>query len=134
METRRRHPGSSATLPTGAPTTGGGLSAAATLPTGAPATGGGLGARARSGLGPVGRLPIGRLTVGPVPVGLVPVGVGVVLLLAPVLFRVTAPDPVAAAPDQGAGPARPVRVLSYNLHFGFDVRGWSDLGGDGPGH
>jgi endonuclease/exonuclease/phosphatase family metal-dependent hydrolase len=20
-----------------------------------------------------------------------------------------------------------VRVLTYNLHFGFDVRGWSDL-------
>jgi endonuclease/exonuclease/phosphatase family metal-dependent hydrolase len=53
----------------------------------------------------------------------VPVGMGVVLLLAPVLFRVTAPDPVAA------GPAPAVRVLSYNLHFGFDVRGWSDLEG-----
>jgi endonuclease/exonuclease/phosphatase family metal-dependent hydrolase len=59
------------------------------------------------------------------PVGL-PVGLGVALLLAPALFWVTAPDPVAAAPG-GAGPARPVRVMSYNLHFGFDVAGWSDL-------
>jgi endonuclease/exonuclease/phosphatase family metal-dependent hydrolase len=56
------------------------------------------------------------------PAGLVPVGVGVVLLLAPALFWATAPDPVAAA-----GPARAVRVLAWNLHFGFDVRGWSDL-------
>jgi endonuclease/exonuclease/phosphatase family metal-dependent hydrolase len=53
----------------------------------------------------------------------VPVWVGVVLALAPVLFWVTAPDPVAAAP------APAVRVLSYNLHFGFDTRGWSDLEG-----
>jgi endonuclease/exonuclease/phosphatase family metal-dependent hydrolase len=59
------------------------------------------------------------------PVG-VGVGLGVALLLAPVLFWVTAPGPVAAAPG-GAGPARPVRVLSYNLHFGFDMEGWSDL-------
>jgi endonuclease/exonuclease/phosphatase family metal-dependent hydrolase len=51
------------------------------------------------------------------------VGVGVVLLLAPVLSWVTAPGPVVAAP----GPA--VRVMSYNLHFGFDIRGWSDLEG-----
>jgi endonuclease/exonuclease/phosphatase family metal-dependent hydrolase len=58
---------------------------------------------------------------------LAPVGLGVVLLLAPALFWVTAPGPVAAAPDGGAGPARPVRVMSYNLHFGFDVAGWSDL-------
>jgi endonuclease/exonuclease/phosphatase family metal-dependent hydrolase len=29
----------------------------------------------------------------------------------------------------GAGPAPAVRVLSYNLHFGFDIRGWSDLEG-----
>jgi endonuclease/exonuclease/phosphatase family metal-dependent hydrolase len=67
-----------------------------------------------------------RRTVGPGhrPVGLGPVGVGVVLLLAPALFWATAPDPVAAA-----GPARAVRVLSWNLHFGFDVRGWSDLEG-----
>jgi len=57
---------------------------------------------------------------------LAPVGLGVALLLAPALFWVTAPDPVAAAPG-GAGPARPVRVMSYNLHFGFDVAGWSDL-------
>jgi len=57
---------------------------------------------------------------------LAPVGLGVALLLAPALFWVTAPDPVAAALG-GAGPARPVRVMSYNLHFGFDVAGWSDL-------
>ena len=54
--------------------------------------------------------------------GLVPAGIGVVLLLAPALFWATAPGPAAAA-----GPARAVRVLTYNLHFGFDVRGWSDL-------
>jgi endonuclease/exonuclease/phosphatase family metal-dependent hydrolase len=56
--------------------------------------------------------------------GLVPVGIGVVLLLAPALFWATAPGPAAAA-----GPARAVRVLTHNLHFGFDVRGWSDLEG-----
>ena len=55
---------------------------------------------------------------------LVPAGIGVVLLLAPALFWATAPAPAAAA-----GPARGVRVLTYNLHFGFDVRGWSDLEG-----
>jgi endonuclease/exonuclease/phosphatase family metal-dependent hydrolase len=49
------------------------------------------------------------------------VAIGVALLLAPALFWVTAPDPVAAAP------AAAVRVMSYNLHFGFDVAGWSDL-------
>jgi endonuclease/exonuclease/phosphatase family metal-dependent hydrolase len=54
--------------------------------------------------------------------GLVPAGIGVVLLLAPALLWATAPAPAAAA-----GPARAVRVLTYNLHFGFDVRGWSDL-------
>jgi len=52
-----------------------------------------------------------------------PTAVGVVLLLAPALFWLTAPDPVGAAPAPG------VRVLSYNLHFGFDTRGWSDLEG-----
>jgi endonuclease/exonuclease/phosphatase family metal-dependent hydrolase len=67
----------------------------------------------------VGRRPTAqRLRTAGSPVGL---GVGVVLLLAPALFWVTAPDPVAAAP------ARAVRVMSYNLHFGFDVEGWSDL-------
>jgi endonuclease/exonuclease/phosphatase family metal-dependent hydrolase len=54
---------------------------------------------------------------------LVPVWAGVALLAAPLLFWATAPGPLEAAP----GPARPVRLLSYNLHFGFDVRGWSDL-------
>jgi endonuclease/exonuclease/phosphatase family metal-dependent hydrolase len=58
---------------------------------------------------------------------LVPVGVGVALLTAPLVSWATAPG--AAAPVQDQGPARPVRVLSYNLHFGFDVRGWSDLEG-----
>jgi len=53
---------------------------------------------------------------------LVPAGAGVALLLAPALFWATEPEPVAAT-----GPVRAVRVLSYNLHFGFDVRGWSDL-------
>ena len=61
------------------------------------------------------------------PRGPVPVGVGVALLVAPALFWASAPAPLGAEAAQGAGPARPVRVLSYNLHFGFDVRGWSDL-------
>jgi endonuclease/exonuclease/phosphatase family metal-dependent hydrolase len=58
------------------------------------------------------------------PGGLVPVGAGVVLLLAPALFWATAPGPAAAT-----APARAVRVLTWNLHFGFDVRGWNDLEG-----
>jgi endonuclease/exonuclease/phosphatase family metal-dependent hydrolase len=58
---------------------------------------------------------------------LVPVGVGVALLAAPLASWATAPGP--AAPVQDEGPGRPVRVLSYNLHFGFDVQGWSDLEG-----
>ena len=96
VETRHRSPDSSATLPTGALATGEGLSAAA--------TDGGLSATTRAARPYL-------------------ILVGVVLLLAPVLFWVTAPDPVAAAP------APAVRVMSYNLHFGFDVRGWSDLEG-----
>jgi endonuclease/exonuclease/phosphatase family metal-dependent hydrolase len=56
---------------------------------------------------------------------LVPALAGVALLAVPLLSWVTAPSPVAAAP----GPARPVRVLSYNLHFGVGVEGWSDLEG-----
>lgn len=59
-----------------------------------------------------------RLRAAEPPVG---VGIGVALLLAPALFWVTAPGPVVA------GPAPSVRVMSYNLHFGFDVEGWSDL-------
>jgi endonuclease/exonuclease/phosphatase family metal-dependent hydrolase len=107
VETRRRSPGSSTTLPTGALATGEGLSATA--------TGGGLSATATGG---------GlRSVTRPGRPYLIPVVVGVVLLLAPVLFWVTAPDPVAAAP------APAVRVMSYNLHFGFDIRGWSDLEG-----
>jgi endonuclease/exonuclease/phosphatase family metal-dependent hydrolase len=58
---------------------------------------------------------------------LIPVGIGVALLVVPLLSWVAAPGPVAAAP--GPGPGRPVRVMSYNLHFGFDVSGWSDLEG-----
>ena len=54
-----------------------------------------------------------------------PVLAGVALLAAPLFVWATAPAPVEAAP----GPARPVRLMSYNLHFGFDVRGWSDLEG-----
>jgi endonuclease/exonuclease/phosphatase family metal-dependent hydrolase len=55
----------------------------------------------------------------------VPALAGVALLAVPLLTWVTAPGPLGAAP----GPARPVRVMSYNLHFGFDLRGWSDLEG-----
>jgi endonuclease/exonuclease/phosphatase family metal-dependent hydrolase len=105
VETRRRPPGSSATLPTGAPATGEGLSA--TAPDGGlsvTAPDGGLSATTRAARPYL-------------------ILVGVVLLLAPVLFWATGPDPVAAAP------APAVRVMSYNLHFGFDIRGWSDLEG-----
>ena len=59
---------------------------------------------------------------------LVPVGVGVALLAAPLVSWVDGARP-GRRRVQDAGPARPVRVLSYNLHFGFDVRGWSDLEG-----
>jgi endonuclease/exonuclease/phosphatase family metal-dependent hydrolase len=56
---------------------------------------------------------------------LVPALAGVALLAVPLLTWGTAPGPLGAA----SGPARPVRVMSYNLHFGFDLRGWSDLEG-----
>jgi endonuclease/exonuclease/phosphatase family metal-dependent hydrolase len=54
--------------------------------------------------------------------GRLPLWAGVALLLAPVAFWASAPAPVAAA-----RPAPPLRVMSYNLHFGYDVEGWSDL-------
>src|SRR6266508_4588555 len=54
--------------------------------------------------------------------GWLPLWVGVALLLAPAAFWASAPAPVPAA-----RPAPPLRVMSYNLHFGYDVEGWSDL-------
>jgi endonuclease/exonuclease/phosphatase family protein len=54
--------------------------------------------------------------------GWLPLWVGVALLLAPAAFWASAPAPVAAA-----RPGPPLRVMSYNLHFGYDVEGWSDL-------
>jgi endonuclease/exonuclease/phosphatase family metal-dependent hydrolase len=56
--------------------------------------------------------------------GWAPLWVGVALLLAPAAFWASAPAPVAAA-----RPGPPLRVMSYNLHFGYDVEGWSDLEG-----
>ncbi|MDP8961932.1 MAG: endonuclease/exonuclease/phosphatase family protein [Actinomycetota bacterium] len=47
---------------------------------------------------------------------------GVVLLAAPAAFAVLTPPAQPVAPD-----GFPVRVMTYNLHFGFDVSGWSDL-------
>ncbi len=66
---------------------------------------------ARSNGGPAARRP-----------GWLPLWVGVALLLAPAAFWASAPAPVPAA-----RPAPPLRVMSYNLHFGYDVEGWSDL-------
>jgi hypothetical protein len=54
--------------------------------------------------------------------GRLPLWVGVALLLAPAAFWASAPAPVPVA-----RPAPPLRVMSYNLHFGYDVEGWSDL-------
>jgi endonuclease/exonuclease/phosphatase family metal-dependent hydrolase len=54
--------------------------------------------------------------------GWLPLWVGVALLLAPAAFWATSPAPLPAA-----RPAPPLRVMSYNLHFGYDVEGWSDL-------
>jgi endonuclease/exonuclease/phosphatase family metal-dependent hydrolase len=51
-----------------------------------------------------------------------PLWAGVALLLAPAAFWASTPSPVAAR-----RPGAPVRVMSYNLHFGYDVEGWSDL-------
>jgi endonuclease/exonuclease/phosphatase family metal-dependent hydrolase len=51
-----------------------------------------------------------------------PLWIGVALLLAPAAFWASAPAPLPAA-----RPAPPLRVMSYNLHFGYDVEGWSDL-------
>ncbi len=57
-----------------------------------------------------------------VPALALPIGVGLALLLAPGVFWLTAPEPLAAPPH-----GFPVRVMSYNLHFGYDVEGWSRL-------
>jgi endonuclease/exonuclease/phosphatase family metal-dependent hydrolase len=54
--------------------------------------------------------------------GRLPLWIGVALLLAPVAFWASTPAPVAAA-----RPGPPVRLMSYNLHYGYDVKGWSDL-------
>jgi endonuclease/exonuclease/phosphatase family metal-dependent hydrolase len=92
-----------------------------------PRAAGGAGAEGAAGAAGAGAEQAGRrsrTTRG----DLVPVAVGVVLLVAPVLAWVSEPDPVVGSPG-GAGAAGAVRVLSYNLHFGFDVRGWSDLEG-----
>jgi endonuclease/exonuclease/phosphatase family metal-dependent hydrolase len=51
-----------------------------------------------------------------------PLWAGVALLLAPAAFWASTPAPLPAA-----RPAPPLRVMSYNLHFGYDVEGWSDL-------
>ena len=66
---------------------------------------------ARSNGGPAARGP-----------GWLPLWVGVALLLAPAAFWASAPAPLPAA-----RPAPPLRVMSYNLHFGYDIEGWSDL-------
>jgi endonuclease/exonuclease/phosphatase family metal-dependent hydrolase len=81
-------------------------------------------AAALVGLAAVGAMRSGR-DQGPRRRDLVPVWAGVALLAAPLLFWVTAPGAVGARPGQ----PRPVRVMSYNLHFGFDTEGWSDLEG-----
>jgi endonuclease/exonuclease/phosphatase family metal-dependent hydrolase len=47
---------------------------------------------------------------------------GLVLLVAPAGGR-----PPARSPAYAPGRGFPVRVLSYNLHFGFDTAGWSRL-------
>jgi endonuclease/exonuclease/phosphatase family metal-dependent hydrolase len=54
--------------------------------------------------------------------GRLPLWIGVALLLAPVAFWASTPAPVAAA-----RPGPPVRLMTYNLHYGYDVKGWSDL-------
>jgi endonuclease/exonuclease/phosphatase family metal-dependent hydrolase len=70
-----------------------------------------------------GRRPARRVArSGPRRRDLVPLAVGVALLAVPVLSWASTPRPLPAA-----GPPPAVRLLSYNLHFGFDVRGWSDL-------
>jgi endonuclease/exonuclease/phosphatase family metal-dependent hydrolase len=51
-----------------------------------------------------------------------PVGAALALLLAPGAFWLATPEPLLATPH-----GYPVRVMSYNLHFGYDVEGWSRL-------
>jgi endonuclease/exonuclease/phosphatase family metal-dependent hydrolase len=67
-----------------------------------------------------GRRPAGR--PGDRQALVVPVAAGLALLLAPLGLLLATPAPVAAS-----GGGYPVRVLSYNLHFGYDVEGWSRL-------
>jgi endonuclease/exonuclease/phosphatase family metal-dependent hydrolase len=56
------------------------------------------------------------------PPGALPLWIGVALLLAPAAFWASTP-----ASPPASRPAPPLRVMSYNLHFGYDVEGWSDL-------
>jgi endonuclease/exonuclease/phosphatase family metal-dependent hydrolase len=79
----------------------------------------GLAARLAGGRRPTGRP--GALT-GDRQALVVPMAAGLVLLLAPLGLSLATPAPVAASSG-----GYPVRVLSYNLHFGFDVEGWSRL-------
>jgi endonuclease/exonuclease/phosphatase family metal-dependent hydrolase len=79
----------------------------------------GLAARLAGGRRPAGRP--GVLT-GDRQALVVPVATGLALLLAPLGLSLATPAPVAASSG-----GYPVRVLSYNLHFGFDVEGWSRL-------
>jgi endonuclease/exonuclease/phosphatase family metal-dependent hydrolase len=51
-----------------------------------------------------------------------PVALGVALLLGPLGLWVATPAALSAT-----GEGYPVRVMSYNLHFGYDVKGWSHL-------
>ena len=51
-----------------------------------------------------------------------PVALGLVLLLGPLGLWLATPAALAATGD-----GYPVTVMSYNLHFGYDVTGWSDL-------
>ena len=75
-----------------------------------------------SGLAAWGAVEVARGASTPVAHG-VSFGIGVLLMIAPIVYRVVAPN--RSPPAESV--SFPVRVMSYNIHMGFNVDGWADM-------
>lgn len=60
---------------------------------------------------------------GTLAAGWMPIALGALLLIFPAAIRLAAPTPI----ELEAVARFPLRVMSYNIHMGFDVDGWADL-------